>query len=561
MLDEISEMHARGETQKSMAQTLSVSLNTIRRQMKKLGLKGQSEGVRKYEINSTLFDSIDSPAKAYWLGFLLADGCLAKSANTYRALRLSIQDRDRLHLEAFAKFVGYGGKIHESDRDGHRRISVVFNDVRMGQQLTKHGWLDYKSGKDSRIIDIVPDQFFSVFIRGYFDGDGCISSQKRKHRQKRRWYANIVCKYSNHLEKMRDRIIADGGPNNIVRDRNGVFALVYANLNNVRQFHDYIYRDDFGYCLQRKKVKFNTALGASNIEWNNMHDFRIMSIDENTEDYLFRQLISGGWANPKYDVSKDLLDCKNISLKNYMIEGQGIRNGLAPGNKIISHFQPIIFRVKQNNSPCLADLAKHEKHVKRALTAFLKQEDKLYPARLLRELKYAGLSSASLLSVPVILAAIRHFNLAGVWFDPCAGWGNRLLAAFVFGCEYEATDPGVTFEGLNRIQKFLGSDFKISNKKWQDYNWGNCDFILTSPPFYNKEDYLDGVNYGTYDNWEQSFLMPLVDKCKSMSKRVVLHVDNAMLSSIKKKYTTSDIKLYSVNRHKAPGEWFVEILG
>lgn len=561
MIEKIREMHSRGATQKSMAESLNVSIKIIRRLMKKAGLKGHSVGVRSYKINSSIFDHIDAPEKAYWLGFLLADGCLAKSAGTFRALRLSIQDRDQLHLEEFSKFIGYGGKLHISNRDGHRRVSVVFNDVYMGKKLIELGWLDYKTGLNSRILDIIPDNLFSVFVRGYFDGDGCISSQKRFNRKKRRWYANIVCKYKVHLEAIRDRIMADNGPPNIVRDRKGVFALVYPNLQNVRSFYDYIYKNDYEYCLSRKKLKFISALTVSDgIEWNNMHDFRVTSVNENTEQIILKRLLSEGWSNPKYDVSKDLIDCYNINLKNYLIEGEGIRNGLAPGNKIISHYQPIIFRIRQNNTPCLADLVKHEKHVKRAVQAFVKQEDKLYPARLLRELKYTGLSSASLLSVPVILAAIQHFNLNGKWFDPCAGWGNRLLAAHVLNYEYKATDPGVTFEGLNRIQKFLGSEYDIQNKRWQDYDWESSDFILTSPPFYNKEDYLDGVNFGTYDNWDSVFFMPLIRRCKSMANRVLLHVDNAMLASIKKEYNTNDTKLYSVNRHKAPNEWFTEIL-
>ena len=263
MIDRIREMHSNGATQQSMAESLNVSIKTIRRLMKKADLKGHSVGVRSYTINSTIFDNIDMPEKAYWLGFLLADGCLAKSAGTFRALRLSIQDRDQLHLEEFARFVGYRGKLHVSNRDGHRRVSVVFNDVYMGKKLIELGWLDYKTGLNSRILDVIPDDLFSVFVRGYFDGDGCISSQKRLHRKKRRWYANIVCKYEDHLEAIKNRIIADGGPANIVRDRKGVYALVYPNLKNVETFHSYIYKNGYMYCLLRKKLKFNSALVKS----------------------------------------------------------------------------------------------------------------------------------------------------------------------------------------------------------------------------------------------------------------------------------------------------------
>jgi hypothetical protein len=555
----IKSHHTASKSQKTIANLTGKSLSTIRRLMKKLGLSGRSKGARDYCINSTVFDKINTIEKAYWLGFLLADGCLAKSAGSYRAIRLSLQDRDSKHLKEFAKFIGYDGKLYVNLSKGHRRLSVVFNDVYLGKQLLKHGWLNYKQGVSSEILDMVPDDLFHSFVRGYFDGDGCISGQVRKQRKRKRWYANICCKFDKHLLELNTRIISTGGPEAKIKKRNKSYDIRYNNLSNVTHFYYYIY-SGLGPKLDRKFNKFITAIGGSTIDWYNIHDFKIRAIDESTHGELLLRLLSDGWVNPKHDLDKDLSECRKVDLKNYIIEGEGIRTGLAPGNKIIQTLQPIIFRVKQNKKPCIADLSEHSKLVDRAVSAFLKEPSKLYPSRLVRELNFVGFTQASILSVPVIMAAIRVFNLNGTWFDPCAGWGSRMIAAYLLGLNYSGTDPGVCYGGLERLKKYLEVDFDISDKRYQDYNWVNSDFVFTSPPFYNKEDYLDDINYGSYDSWVAHFLLPLIDKSLKCSGRTVLHVDSAMLNSIKQNYKTIDIKLFSISRHKAPKEWFVEIL-
>ncbi len=110
---QISVLHADRASQQLMASTLDVSITTIRRIMKTLGLKGYSIGTRDFKLNSNIFDIIDDEFKAYWLGFLLADGCIAKSGGTRRSIKLSIQDRDKQHLLDYSVFINYKGKLYK----------------------------------------------------------------------------------------------------------------------------------------------------------------------------------------------------------------------------------------------------------------------------------------------------------------------------------------------------------------------------------------------------------------------------------------------------------------
>ena len=66
------------------------------------------------EYNRHIFDNIDSAEKAYWLGFIVADGYLNDDKNM---LRIKLGDKDKIHLEKFINFLGK--KISKIKRKKH----------------------------------------------------------------------------------------------------------------------------------------------------------------------------------------------------------------------------------------------------------------------------------------------------------------------------------------------------------------------------------------------------------------------------------------------------------
>ena len=58
-----------------------------------------------YKYNENFFEKIDSPRKAYWLGFLYADGCIASGKRS--DIELSLQLSDKEHLQKFKIFRHY----------------------------------------------------------------------------------------------------------------------------------------------------------------------------------------------------------------------------------------------------------------------------------------------------------------------------------------------------------------------------------------------------------------------------------------------------------------------
>jgi hypothetical protein len=138
----------------------------------------------KPNFNERVFDSIDTEEKAYWLGFLFADGTISSSplrddATTQYQIELSLSSKDLNHLEKFAKFLEFKQSIYCDDV----RCRLNVYSKHMWQVLNANGCTPQKSltlkfpkkelfRKESLIID---------FIRGFWDGDGCLTWGNKEH--------------------------------------------------------------------------------------------------------------------------------------------------------------------------------------------------------------------------------------------------------------------------------------------------------------------------------------------------------------------------------------------
>ena len=145
---------------------------------------------KKNNINSNVFDVINTEEKAYWLGFIYADGNISnhdkiyeKSGKHVYRIEIALQEGDINHLEKLKLFLEYEGKISLT-KTNHRtnRCRLSFNDKHMWETLNKIGCTPNKSLTLQFPKDIFNSNNLSKhFIRGYIDGDGCISYTSKQH--------------------------------------------------------------------------------------------------------------------------------------------------------------------------------------------------------------------------------------------------------------------------------------------------------------------------------------------------------------------------------------------
>jgi len=125
------------------------------------------EGSRKYLLDESFFNDIDTEQKAYWLGFITADGCIIESGTTH-ALRVELSVRDTDHLEQMCSDLGSTRPV------SHRRTfaSVSFDSWRLVDALKALGITPRKSATVQPWSG--PDDLMPHYWRGMFDGDGSI---------------------------------------------------------------------------------------------------------------------------------------------------------------------------------------------------------------------------------------------------------------------------------------------------------------------------------------------------------------------------------------------------
>lgn len=141
--------------------------------------------MRIYTLNETFFDIIDTEDKAYFLGFLYADGNHFTKRNR---ITISLQERDKHILEKFNEIIesnrplSFRKKETINKRKGFENCQNQFilniNNKHLSKKLLDLGLFNNKT----MILKFptenqVPEELQKHFIRGYFDGDGCVEKQ------------------------------------------------------------------------------------------------------------------------------------------------------------------------------------------------------------------------------------------------------------------------------------------------------------------------------------------------------------------------------------------------
>lgn len=121
----------------------------------------------------SIFENINTAEKAYWLGFLYADGAIHSKKNI---IAIALKPSDINHLVKFKKFVKADNKISKDNIC----CEYAFSSKKVKQDLIEKGCFCKKSLiLKYPTIEQVPKEFVIDFIRGYFDGDGCITYTKK----------------------------------------------------------------------------------------------------------------------------------------------------------------------------------------------------------------------------------------------------------------------------------------------------------------------------------------------------------------------------------------------
>lgn len=183
------------------------------------------------------------------LGVICADGCLAEHANGYHCL--NITSKDLGWLEQIRQTLRAGHKIGQKRRAYQLQIrhQGIYNCL-LGYGLTP---------RKSKTLQLppVPEEVFSDFVRGYFDGDGCVTIwQETRWRHTWQMKTTFTSGSKKFLEALRARLSAEARMTSGSMWFGRAYNLRYTIADSMKLCR-FMYPAAANYlCLARKRERF-----------------------------------------------------------------------------------------------------------------------------------------------------------------------------------------------------------------------------------------------------------------------------------------------------------------
>lgn len=144
--------------------------------------------------------------------------------------------------------------------------------------------------------------------------------------------------------------------------------------------------------------------------------------------------------------------------------------------------------------------------------------------------------------------------------DFTAGWGGRMLGAWALDLAYTGIDTNTNLKpAYDQMIAELGKD--NLRMIWDsclnvDLSTIDYDFVLTSPPYINLELYEGMTAFESKEAFYKSFLMPMIDRCRTHIKRggaVAVNISPQMYADLVKFGYTPCVEEYDLLQQKRKG--------
>ena len=242
---QIISLSEQGLSSRQIAKKLNIGKSNVQRI-----LSNRQELHIDDSFQERFFQNIDTEEKAYWLGFLYADGCI-----TDRSIRVELTLTDLKHLEKFRDTVKYYKAKFYYRSDGIQSVLYAINSKVMIRDLERLGCTSRKSLTIRFPSEsFVPCTLIHHFMRGYFDGNGCINVAVRT-RSSVSITSNI--EFLDGYQTVLNEGIHKTTTVKIQETHSkGIGVLMLGGNQQVLKVYDFLYEDATIF-LDRKREKFN----------------------------------------------------------------------------------------------------------------------------------------------------------------------------------------------------------------------------------------------------------------------------------------------------------------
>lgn len=199
---------------------------------------------------------------AYVLGYFAADGCMFR--NPRGSYYIQFTSCDLQLIQTVQKLLGVSNAIEVQSRaaSGHQTsYTLQVGSRRIFEKFRGLGFTPQKSL--TLRFPLVPRTCLSDFVRGYFDGDGCVIFGRYRRRVRRPARIGMVQfvsgsrRYLAHLHSalLAARVVAGG-----CLTRGGRAHHLQYSTSDTRRLYKFLYQRNTLPCLERKREKFRRAM-------------------------------------------------------------------------------------------------------------------------------------------------------------------------------------------------------------------------------------------------------------------------------------------------------------
>ena len=253
-------MYLNGISTIKISKELKISRSRFSNYLKEQGIKVDKLPHKK-KINENIFEIIDTEEKAYWLGFIVADGNIG-IYNNNKTFQIMLQSQDKYILEKLRTSLGCNIRRYDKERDAiiitqsnlkynkkKDEYSLSVCSSKIYDDLYSHGIYPRKTF-NTTIPTGIPDDLFRHFVRGLFDGDGCITTNTGYDTKRIIFYGQ-----NSLLEPLQNKLKQDIPTLNDVKifHKKTLSMLTYGSKKDVNSFYHYLYNDATIYLTRKKK--------------------------------------------------------------------------------------------------------------------------------------------------------------------------------------------------------------------------------------------------------------------------------------------------------------------
>jgi hypothetical protein len=251
------------------AKSLGISIDSVRKYLKLYNIIVHKKPPhKKYSCNEKIF-ATDTETSFYLAGFIAADGNVRsrKRKHSYsKILRICLSSKDKHHIE----------KIKTLLDSNHKITSFIAKPTKKAKNPSPQTAIEITSDNlidDLARFNVVPNKTFIYsmpkwladhplihhFIRGYFDGDGCIGFYYHKGCSCLQGQFNMLGT-EMFTTQCRDILIINCAlSKNKILKRENIFSITYGGNKAISRIYNFLYKDSTIY-LDRKYNKFMTNI-------------------------------------------------------------------------------------------------------------------------------------------------------------------------------------------------------------------------------------------------------------------------------------------------------------